>query len=61
MLSNVMAALVTKVGVLIAILVFSAPVCYFAYLGMREQRNSLMPRTDTAGEEDLDTTNDRPA
>lgn len=55
-----MASSITVIGVVIAILVFSAPLCYFAYLGMHEQRDLLVPTSDTSGEEDLGTALDQP-
>lgn len=54
-----MASTVMVIGVLIAILVFSAPLCYFAYVGMHEQRDVSMLVTETTGNDELDAAEER--
>jgi hypothetical protein len=50
-----MASIIAVVAVLIAIVGFSAPLCYLAYLGMSEQRDPSTLARERGEKEEVDT------
>lgn len=56
-----MASIIAVVAVVLAIITFSAPLCYLAYLGASEQRDLLMLAQETDEQEEVSTAEDRAA